>query len=162
MIKPLLAGLALATAACTMVPETAQQAEERMKAESDSLRPVMDSAFAAFNRQYNAAHIDSLMGRYADRAVIMPPNGPHLTKDSLRTLYVNAFQGGSPNGTIDVRVEHIARNGPLAVVRARWTFVPRPPSPMPADTGSSLTVWYRTSDGWKIFEDIWHSDRPAR
>ena len=128
--------------------------------EADSLRPMFDSVFANYNRDYNAGHIDPLVNRYVADAVIMPPNAPRIGRDSLRTLFLAAFKDGRPNGTINVTMENLTRSGPLAVVRARWTFA-RPDAP--TDTGSSVTIWRRQDDGgWKIIEDIWHSDLPVR
>ena len=129
-------------------------------AEADSLRPMFDSVFANYNREYNAGHIDPLVDRYTPGAVIMPPNAPRIGRDSLRTLFAAAFKDGRPNGTIDVTMENLTRSGPLAVVRARWAFKPTAGA---ADTGSSVTVWQLQSNGaWKIIEDIWHSDLPVR
>ena len=151
----------LLLAACTRA-ETPEQRAARMSAETDSLRPIVDSAVANYNREYNAGHVEPLVMRYASDARIMPPNAPPIGRDSLRSLFVAAFRGGAPNGHIDVRMERVIRSGPLAVVRAHWAFQPSD-TDLPADTGSSITVWQQQHDGaWKIIEDIWHSDLPPR
>lgn len=151
----------LLLAACTRA-ETTEQRANRMSAEADSLRPIVDTAIANYNREYNAGHIEPLVMRYASDARIMPPNAPPIGRDSLRSLFVAAFHGGAPNGHIDVRMERVIRSGPLAVVRAHWAFQPTGTN-LPADTGSSITVWHRQNDGaWRIIEDIWHSDLPPQ
>lgn len=150
----------LLLAACTR-PETSEQRASRMTAEADSMRPIVDTAMANYNREYNAGHIEPLVMRYTADAHIMPPNAPPIGRDSLRSLFAAAFHGVAPNGHIEVRMERVIRSGPLAVVRAHWAF--QPSDTLPADSGSSITVWQQQQDGaWKITEDMWHSDLPVR
>ena len=161
LIRPLALIGILLLVACRR-PETSQQTEDRMVAESDSVRPMFDSVFASFGRRFTAGQVDSLYQRYATNAHIMPPNSaPIRGRDSLHAMYAAYFRSG-PQGALNITVRRVIRNGPLAVMRAGWTFDPAPANPMPADTGESVTVWYRSGDDWRILEDIWHSDLPVR
>ena len=102
-----------------------------------------------------AADWDMFVQLYDEQTVVMPPNVEPLDTSSKLRVFVENF----PKITafritpteIDGRVD-------LAYERGRFDMTAGGVS----DQGSYLTLWRKQTDGaWKIFRDIWHSDRAA-
>jgi uncharacterized protein (TIGR02246 family) len=115
----------------------------------------------AYGRYFSAGHTDSLLAFYADQAHVMPPNSRQVQgRDAVRQMYAAVFQNG-PTGVLRFHVDDVTANGPVAVLRASWTFTPPAGAPMPPDTGAGMGVWRKTDGHWKIMSEIWRSDLPV-
>lgn len=158
---PLLAA-ALLVAACAK-PETPEQMQARIQAESDSVRQMAEGAATRFASFVTNKQADSIAALYAPDAKVMPPNMPMVVgRDSVRAMFTNWFAAGTPSLTL--QVQSVAANGPIAIERgtSTWSFTPNPGSPMPAGsgTGKYLVHWHRVDGQWLIAEDIWNDDAP--
>ena len=150
---------AFALAACQRA-ETPEQTAARIQIESDAARVAFEAIFATFSQDFNAGRIDSLVAIYADQAHVMPPNSKPLHgRDAIRQMFTSYFQNG-PVGQLRFHLENVTANGPVAVVRAGWTFAPLAGARMPADTGVSVGHWQKADGRWQLMEDIWRSDLP--
>lgn len=152
---------ALALAACTKT-ETPEQAQARMQAEADSLRPILEAAGPNMSRWIAAKQSDSIAQLYASDAAIMPPNMPAVTgRDALKAMFDTAFAAGAM--TLTFTVGSVTANGPMAVERGtfRTSFTPTGASaPAMSGTGKYLTHWQKTDGQWLIAADIWNDDAP--
>ena len=102
-----------------------------------------------------AADWDMFVQVFDEKAVVMPPNVEPLdTRAKLR-----AFVGTYPKiSAFRVTAIEIDGRADLACERGRYALTVGGVS----EQGSSLTLWRKQADGsWKIFRDIWHSDRAA-
>jgi ketosteroid isomerase-like protein len=98
---------------------------------------------------------NEFMQAYDEQAVIMAPNLEPLDTPAKLRAYIENFP------KIEVfRLTSLETDGreDLAYERGRYDLTAAGVS----DHGSYFTLWRRQRDGaWKIFRDIWHSDRPA-
>ncbi len=149
-------------AACAKT-ETPEQMDTRIGAESQAARTAIEAATASFVTHFNAGHADSVVQHYMPSAVVMQPNDRTLTgRDSIRAALSQMMGWGT--WRLTNTVQSVAANGPIAIVRGRWsmTFTPGANAPMPAmsDSGKFLTHYHRVGDQWLMAEDIWNSDIP--
>ena len=151
---------AFALTACQRA-ETPEQTAARIQTESDSARVAFEAILTTFSQHFNAGQIDSVVAIYGDQAHVMPPNArPVHGRDAIRQMFRAYFQNG-PVGQLRLHLENVTANGPVAVVRAGWTFAPLAGAPLPADTGVSIGHWQKVDGRWQLMEDIWRSDLPA-
>jgi ketosteroid isomerase-like protein len=151
------AAAAILTAAACQKNETPEQANERMRAESESAKAAIEAAIASFAAHFNAGHADSVAMFYAENGSVLPPNmAPVTGRDSIRA-WLAGFFGQASGSTLTITVGTVRANGPMAVERG--TYVMSGPG-MPADTGKYLALWRRTDAGWVMLEDIWNSNLP--
>jgi len=154
---------ALVTLVACQKPETPEQTDARIAAESDSLRPHLEAVAASFARHLAAGQVDSMALLYAEDASLMPPNMPLVTgRDNVRATFQAMLSGGQFTPTL--RVENVTANGPMAVERGRFVlaFTPTPGTPAPAgvDSGNYLIHWHRSGGTWSIVEEMWNSELP--
>jgi hypothetical protein len=93
----------------------------------------------------------------------MPTNGKMVVgRDSIRSWLAEGLAMGTY--ALDLMVENVVANGPIAVESGRYTlaFTPGANAPMPAfaDTGKYMVHWHMVGDQWLIAEDIWNTDIP--
>jgi ketosteroid isomerase-like protein len=160
-IGPVTALLAAAALTACQQAETPAAARQRMAAEADSVRPVIEARTAYYARIYNAAQVDSLVAIHTADALVMPPNTPAAQgSDAVRQLFTAALGQGVP-GQLVLRTVGLTVNGMMAVESGRWNFVPAEGAPVPADSGKYVTRWDKVEGTWLIAEVIWNSDVPA-
>jgi len=152
---------ALALAACAKT-ETAEQAQARMQAEADSLRPIVEAANANYSRWTEAKQSDSIAMLHTTDVTLMPPNVPAVTgRDGVKAMYDPEFAAGAM--ALTLTAVSITANGPLAVERGtyRYSFTPTGASaPAVSGTGKYLAHWKKTDGQWLIAADIWNDDAP--
>ena len=152
---------ALTLAACAKT-ETPEQAQARMQAEADSVRPIVEAAAANWSRWTAAKQSDSIAQLYASDATVMPPNMPSVTGSAgVKAMLDTAFAAGAM--TINFTLGSVTANGPIAVEHGtfRTSFTPTGASaPATSGTGKYMTLWKRTDGQWLIAADIWNDDAP--
>jgi ketosteroid isomerase-like protein len=117
-------------------------------------------AGADWDKSYNAGNADSILERYADDAVLMPPgapavNGAAAMKEYLKKDMTEAAAGGVVLA-IDTSRAALAVSGDFA-----WrsgTFALRDRNGATLDTGKWLEVWRKADGKWRIVRDIWNTD----
>ena len=155
----LLVVAAAALAACQK-PETPEQADARIAAETNAAHGTFAAMDNDYARWYSAGQVDSLLAIHRPSAVVMPPHAPTVTgTEALRQMFTQSFQM-APGGTLGLSHEHLVVNGPIAIDRGRFTFHGAAGSPIPADSGKYLTHWNMSVGRWLIAEVMWNSDVP--
>jgi len=121
---------------------------------------AMDVAAIRASRQrqisaIRAGNWDGFMESYDAQAVIMAPNiAPLDTHAKIRT-YLATYPTFARFELIEIEIEGRID---LAYERGQYDFV----AGGMADQGSHFTLWRKQADGsWRIYRDMWHSDRPA-
>ena len=123
---------------------------------------VLDSAEVAAIRAarqkigaVRAGDWESAAQVYDERAVVMPAHSEPLDT----TPKIRAYLEDYPKIVrIDLTEIEIEGRMDLAYERGRYELVAGGIS----DHGSHFTLWRKQNDGsWKVYRDIWHSDRPA-
>jgi ketosteroid isomerase-like protein len=157
---PWVAAALLALAACAPKPETPEQAQARMRAESDSAKAAIDAADARFVAYIAAGKADSAALNYAEDAVFYVNGSPPA---SGRAAIQAAFQQmlGMGSWRIAPSNSKVEANGPLAVETGTYvtnvTPGPHAPAGMAAmypDSGNFLTTWRKVDGRWLITHDM--------
>ena len=152
-ILPVLACLALVTA-CKETPEAAQA---RMRSEADAARPVIAGLMARYSRGAALGNADTMLAIYASDAVIMAPNHPVETLDTLRARMarIGPFQ-------VSFATHGLFVNGDDAIERGVFEATMSPPGARFAVVrdGKYLAHWRRSNGEWRIVEHIWNDDYP--
>lgn len=168
---PLVTAALLALAACAPKPETPEQAQARLKAESDSAKAAIEAADARIEAHTAAGSVDSTALGYTEDAVLYMSGSPAVVgRAAIRSAYQQMFGMGSWRITpSDTKVE---ASGPLAVETGRYviSFTPGPHAPagmaaMYPDSGNFLATWRKVDGRWLITRDMTVSTRapaPAR
>ena len=102
-----------------------------------------------------AADWDKFMQAYDAQAIVMAPNSAPLDTHAK----IRAYLSGYPTiARIDLTAIEIEGRVDLAYERGQYDLVAGGMS----DQGSHFTLWRKQADGsWRIYRDMWHSDRPA-
>lgn len=113
---------------------------------------------AARERQVSAlraADWDKFMQSYDAQAVVMAPNSAPLDTPAK----IRGFLSNYPTiERIDLTEVEIEGRIDFAYERGKYDLI----AGGMADHGSHSTLWRRQDDGsWRIYRDMWHSDRPA-
>ncbi len=118
---------------------------------------------AAWDKAWTAGNAETLASFYTADAIVMDPNKPaSVGKDAMRASYEKYFdQFSDENSGV---VEDVRVSGDLAVVRGtqETKSTPKAGGPSIQDKSKWINVLQRQKDGsWKIFWDIWNTDRPV-
>jgi ketosteroid isomerase-like protein len=161
-----LVALAVAAAAGCQPAETAEQAQARMQAETDSVMATAREMVANVDRWLGAAQADSLASLYAEHATVMGPNMPAIVgRDSIRAFLTRMFSWGSY--VQQATVTSATARGPMAVFKGTYTmtYTPGPNAPPEMRTanteaGKFLVHLHRLDGRWMVVDDIWNTDAP--
>jgi ketosteroid isomerase-like protein len=150
----------LALAACAPKPETPEQAQARIRAESDSAKTAIDTADARFVAYMAAGKADSAALNYAEDAVFYPSGEPAAVgRPAIQASFQQMLGMGSwriaPTNT------KVVASGPVAVETGHYVInlTPGPHSPagmaaMYPDSGNFLTTWRKVDGRWLITNDM--------
>jgi ketosteroid isomerase-like protein len=157
---PVVAAALLALAACAPKPETAEQAQARLRAESDSAKTAIEAANARFARYLAAGQAESAALIYAEDAVMYPSGTPAITG---RAAILAQFQQwvGMGRWTVKPTTHQVEASGPVAVETGSnvTTFTPGPQAPRGMavrypDTTNYETTWRKVDGRWLITRDM--------
>jgi len=162
---PLLTAALLALAACAPKPETPEQAQARLQAESDSAKTAVEAAEARLAGYIAAGQADSAALLYAeDAAFYMAGTPTSHGRAAILATFRQLLEMGS--WTIQPVADKVEASGPVAVESGRYVFnvTPGPHAPpgmaaMLPDSGSYVTTWRRVGGQWLISNDISVSTR---
>jgi uncharacterized protein (TIGR02246 family) len=115
----------------------------------------LDDAFGAAVRAGDAARLGQL---YAEDATLMPSGGPRTDGRAA----IESFWGGGMK-TIAGATLTASDVAPLGHDYARELGVyalTTKGSPSQTIAGKYVVIWKRVGGGWKLWTDIWNSDRP--
>lgn len=152
---------ALVLVACAPQPETAEQMQARMSAESDSARTYIAEASRMFAAHMVAGRVDSVVAFYAAEATVMPPNMPPARGTAaIKAAFDGMMAQGAPK-TAELRPVTVVANGPLAIETGRFVMtMAGPGGAVMADSGKYMVHWHKINGKWMIVDDMWSSDLP--
>ena len=168
---PWVAAALLALAACAPKPETPEQMQARLRAESDSAKTAIEAANARFAGYLAAGKADSAALNYTEDAVFFSAGVPAAVG---RAAIQAQFQQwlGMGSWTITIATGKVEASGPVAVENGTYvfTFTPGPHAPpgmaaMFPDSGNYVTTWRKVDGRWLITNDMSLTTRapaPAR
>lgn len=158
--SPWVAAALLALAACAPKPETPEQMQARLRAESDSAKTAIEAAEARLAGYIAAGKADSAVLSYAEDAVFFMAGAP---ASRGRAAIQAGFQQllGMGSWTITPTSGKVEASGPVAVETGTMvmTFTPGPHAPpgmaaMYPDTSNYLTAWRKVDGRWLITNDM--------
>ena len=156
---PWVAAALLALAACAPKPETPEQMQARLRAESDSAKTAIEAADARHAAYIAAGKADSAALAYAEDAVMSSGGTLNTTG---RAAILAQFQQwlGMGSWTVTPTTGKVEASGPIAVETGTYvmTFTPGPHAPpgmaaMFPDTGAYLATWRKVDGRWLITND---------
>ena len=109
---------------------------------------------------YNAGDVETIVAKYTDNAVIMPPGAPAAAgRDAIREFITKDSAGAKAAG-----VTLVISDGDEAGVAGdlAWhggAYTVNDASGNAVDSGSYLEVLQNVDGKWMIVRDIWNSDR---
>ena len=147
-------------------PETPQQADARIAAESNTARPELAAIKTKLERWFAAGALVSAATILTEDHSSLPPNQP---AGSGRAHWLSSTRPLFATGTFtqSLVTESVVANGPLAVERGRYVqnFVPGPAAlagtKPAADTGKYLWHWRKVDGRWLLAAASWSSDLPV-
>ncbi len=156
---PWVAAALLALAACAPKPETPEQAQARLTAESDSAKTAIEAVISRWSGYVAAGQADSAALAYAEDAVFYSSGGGFAVgRPAIAAGLGQMLAAG--RWTITPRTEKVQASGPIAVETGTYVMAvtpgPHAPPGLAAafpDTGTYLTTWRRTYSGWVITND---------
>jgi ketosteroid isomerase-like protein len=150
----------LAFAACAPKPETPDQMQARLRAESDSAKTAIDAADARIEAYVAAGKADSAALGYAEDAVVYMAGSPAAVgRAAIQAAFQQMLGMGSWRiAPSDTKVE---ASGPLAIETGTYVinFTPGPHAPagmvaMYPDSGNFLASWRKVGGRWLITNDM--------
>jgi ketosteroid isomerase-like protein len=130
----------------------------------DADRAAVAHATTALLNAVNASDLTGVLAAWCDEGVLMPPHHPTVHGRAALEQY---FRGLFSHRRFafaftSSRIEVV---GDLALERVEYraSAWPAEGGPLVQDVGKGLHVYRRQTDGsWKLAQDIWNSDSPAR
>jgi uncharacterized protein (TIGR02246 family) len=152
--------LALLMATCQPAAEQPDPAAQAAKQAEDVA--AIKSLGQEFGAAYKSGDASSAAALYTDDAILMPPNGPEVvSKEAIQSWYQTVFDQFTTEMALSVHEVKVA--GDWAFDRGSYTFTRTPKAggePM-QDNGKYVVIDKKQPDrSWKIYLDIWNSDRP--
>jgi len=147
-------------AGCAPKPETPEQAEARLTAETADARTAIEATAQQLMAHFNAGHGDSVAALFVENGRMMEPNAPVQVGRAAMATALNGMAAMKPG--LVLTTESVAASGPIAIEAGTYKFTftpPGAPAPM-TDTGKYLVHWHKVGDKWMLVDQIWNSDLP--
>jgi uncharacterized protein (TIGR02246 family) len=138
-----------------------QPKAENARLLSDADRNEMRAVVAEFDKAVLAANWPKVVSFYSEDGILLPPNGPAVQGQAAMQKF---FEGLPRITEIKQSIPEIEGNADLASVRGTYDMTMIPPgAKVPLkDTGKSLAVWRKQTDGsWRVRRVSWNSDFPT-
>jgi len=120
----------------------------------DTIRKGTDRWVAA----HNAGDVETIVGLYAEDAVVMPPGAPRASGHGAIRAYLTQAVADSKEVTLAAgTVNEVGVSGDVAWHSGNYTVTDRKSGAV-VDGGSYMEIWRRAGGAWRIVRDIWNSD----
>ena len=151
IIKASLVAAMIATAACGGAPQ-----EEFTRADAEAIRKELDDFVSLFDSKKT----ESIVTKYAENSVFMPPNAPLLRgREPLNSFFNDLFTRGATD--LAMNPDTVVGHGPLAYMPGTYSLkYVGTGKPEIRDRGKFLLVLRKTAGAWKTEYTIWSSDLP--
>jgi ketosteroid isomerase-like protein len=140
--------------------ETPEAMAARETAEADSARTEILANNARWVGFVNASQPESLATLFMAGGMVMPPDVPSASGDSL----VPRLRGAMiPGGTLTITSQNVSVHGPIAVDRGVFTYSAPAQGRTPGMTltGKYLAHLHKVDGRWLIAENTWNTDAPT-
>lgn len=135
-------------------PETAEQTQARLTAESADAKRAIDSLNADFEGHFNAGHGDLVAAQYAEDAVLAVSGGEPVKGRQAIAATVTGM--AKDKAAIKLTAVTVAASGPLAVEWGSYSLNLQPAGakgPI-TDNGSFLVHWHKVGGSWIRIHDV--------
>jgi ketosteroid isomerase-like protein len=146
---------------CTILLVATQSRGANIAAEARQDTATLKSALNSVNRQYGQAFARSdsslFLSCYTADACIMPPGSPIICGyDGQLAFFKFAYKSGVRNivfktlGLFGLTGQYVTEQGAYEMFDAGSNLIGK---------GKYLVVWKKVSDGWKMYRDMFSSDK---
>lgn len=109
---------------------------------------------------YNTGDVESIVAKYSDNAVVMPPGAPAASGHDAIREYLTKDSAGAKAAGVTLAIsdgDEAGVSGDLAWHSGAYTV--NDASGNAVDSGSYLEVLQNIDGKWLVVRDIWNSDR---
>ncbi|MCD0471464.1 hypothetical protein [Flavobacterium sp. JAS] len=99
----------------------------------------------------------SILTRYAEDACLFPPNAAPACGSSQ----ILAFFKDGPKVHVKFTIQHLYGDGKTFVTEESF-YEMTDMDGKKLDDGRIMVIWKNTKDGWKMYRDMFSSNRPAK
>lgn len=121
-----------------------------------NIKQIITAGHQKWEQAVLAGDAKTVATLYAMKGSILPPNAPQADGRAAIEQYFATM--GKTHVTIAITETKLM--GSMAWSTGTYTILGADKKTV-VDAGKYLEVWAETEDGWKIYKDIWNSDRPA-
>jgi len=159
----LLAAAFLAVTACTTeAPDTSKAGDTAQVADASADEATIRAEAPVWFDLYNKSDAAGVTNLYAEDGIVLAPGAPAASgRDAIRTFMTNDIAGARAAGiTLNLaEITGVGVSGDLAWLSGTFTVKDRGGATV--DTGKYLSLYRRTSEGWKLIRDTWNSDKAS-
>jgi len=154
--------LAMSLSGCAPSGDTGggEEAPVEAPAEIDEVSAVR-AVTEAWDPLMNAGDLNGMVALFASDAIRLTNGGPPaIGEEAIRASFEATFDGASIQASNPVEELQVSGNWAFA----RGTYLDRPTNASGETTeeeGKWLSIFRKTTDGWKYYVDIWNRDAPG-
>jgi uncharacterized protein (TIGR02246 family) len=149
--------LLLAAILTAIVTVGVSQEAMSVKYKTDDVRKAIEAAEAKFGSLYAAGDIKAAAEVYSEDAEALPPGSSAIGgRDAIRMFWEGAFEMGIAKVVVKT-LETSGTGGDTAYEQGTYTLYGKAGDIR--DDGKYIVVWRREGKAWRMYRDIWNSNR---
>jgi ketosteroid isomerase-like protein len=132
-------------------------AQGHIRSKSDDVRKAIEATETQFSVLFAKGDIEALSQLYAEDAVVMAPNAATVFgRPAIQDFWQAARNAGIQR--LNVRTVEVSGTGGDTTYEA-GTYVLYDKSGKEIDDGKYIVIWRREGTPWRLYRDIWNSNR---
>ncbi|RYY95013.1 MAG: nuclear transport factor 2 family protein [Chitinophagaceae bacterium] len=120
----------------------------------DAARPQIAAANAAFGKAMITGDSAAVTALYHSQGQAFPPDGPATDGKGMGAM--SRFVAGMQLASFDVTTDELTVAGDMIIEKGHWTLNS---TNKELDKGKSLVIWKQEGGQWKMWRDMWNSDK---
>lgn len=132
-------------------------AQGRVHSKSDDVRKAIEAAEAQFSVLFARGDTKAVSELYAEDAVVMAPNAATIFgRRAIQEYWQNARDAGVAR--LSTKTVEVSGTGGDTTYEA-GTYVLYDTAGKEIDDGKYIVIWRREGTPWRLYRDIWNSNR---
>jgi uncharacterized protein (TIGR02246 family) len=132
-------------------------AQGHVRSKSDDVRKAIEATETQFSVLFAKGDMEALAELYAEDAVVMAPNTETVFgRPAIQSFWKGARDAGVTR--LSVKTVEVSGTGGDTTYEA-GTYVLYDTAGKPIDDGKYVVIWRREGTPWRLYRDIWNSNR---